>query len=461
MEYASLSTRSLMTAQDALYLSLPVVQLTGFVVPGHPASVEWIMYPGAACLLLALISISLVKERKDLLFWLGLSVVFLVWAMGDAVPFNRELVNLPGVSLLRVPARGLFFCCTALLITAMTALDQILKHNPEKAVYLRLATIFFAVMVILLQVVIIMVNPEKNGFLVWHVIFWLITAGLIIGYSYRKLTGTLFLVLLGITAVLDLFISDINLIGVRSSADVLSEGKEEAEFISGKDSSARVFSPSYSIPQQTAANYGIELADGIDPLQIMAYSNYVYSAASLPNEGYSVTLPPFTTGETETDNVDIKPDAKAFGLLNVRYLVSAFPLSVDGWKLIHQTQTGYIYENQYAQGWAWLENEGILNRTYSTGIRIKRQPNRIEVETTGPGRLVLSEVIFPGWQALVDGQPEDIQTAHSILRSVELSDGRHMVEFRYIPIKLYTGILISLISILFCIVIFRVRKYNA
>jgi hypothetical protein len=461
MEYANLSTRSLMTAQDALYLSLPVVQLTGFVVPGHPASVEWIMYPGAACLLLALISISLVKERKDILLWLGMAVVFLVWTMGDAIPFNKVLMNLPGISLLRVPARGLFFCSVAFLLGAMTALDQLLKRNPEKAVYLRLATIFFAVMVVLLQVVIIMVNPEKNGFLIWHVAFWLFTAGLIIGYSYRKLTGTVFLIMLGITAVLDLFVSDINLIGFRSSADVFSEGIEEAEFISGKDSNARVFSPCYSIPQQTAATHGIELADGIDPLQIMGYSNFVYSAASIPLEGYSVTLPPFATGETETDNVGIKPDAKAFGLLNVRYLISAFPISEDGWLLTHQTQTDYIYENQYARGWAWLENDGIINRTNSDGMRVARQPNRIEIEATGPGRLVLSEVIYPGWQVWIDGQPEDIQTAHSILRSVELSDGHHVVEFHYVPVRLYTGILVSLISILVCIVIFRKYKQNA
>jgi uncharacterized membrane protein YfhO len=142
-------------------------------------------------------------------------------------------------------------------------------------------------------------------------------------------------------------------------------------------------------------------------------------------------------------------------------MVSAFPLSADGLNLIHQTQKGYIYENQFTQGWAWLENDGILNRTNNDGLLIKRQPNRIEVEATGPGRLVLSEVEYPGWQVWVDGQPEEIQTAHSILRSVDLSDGRHKVEFRYDPVRLYIGILISLISILICIVIFRKYKQNA
>lgn len=460
LEYAGRATRGAMTVNDTLYLSLPVVQLTGLVVPGHPSSMEWIFYPGAACLLLALISFSLLKNHRELGFWLALGVVFFLWALGDTLPVNRMIAQLPGISLLRVPSRGLYFFSISWLMAALVTLDELLKANPQKAMYLRLATIFFAVMVILLQIVITSVRPDKNGFILWHTACWLIVAVVIIAYSYRKLAGGVFLVILSLFAATDLAIADIRLTDYVPYQTALAIGKPAAEYLKAQGADFRVFSPSYSIPQQTAAYEGIQLADGIDPLQIKTYSDFVRKASGLPLDGYSVTLPPFETGDPSVDNAGIQPDAEEFGLLNVKYMVSAFPVNAARWTLLEKTADSYVYENEITRGWAWMEDPNTGNQIMGNVMVVKRNPlKKIKISAEGPGRLVVSDISYPGWQVRVDSQPADIIIAHGILRAVELPGGSHSVEFSFAPKTVYAGLAISLLSLIICG--FLIRRQDA
>lgn len=80
---------------------------------------------------------------------------------------------------------------------------------------------------------------------------------------------------------------------------------------------------------------------------------------------------------------------------------------------------------------------------------LSREPMRVEVETSSaqPSFLVLTDSYDPGWQATVDGQPARIVRANQIFRSVELPAGRHRIVFRYVPVWLYLGVAVSLLSI--------------
>ncbi len=70
----------------------------------------------------------------------------------------------------------------------------------------------------------------------------------------------------------------VNLLGLdfHTKDEVLSEGAPTAEALVTQKAFDyfRVYSPSYSLPQQTAAFWRLELADGIDPLQLISYSQY-------------------------------------------------------------------------------------------------------------------------------------------------------------------------------------------
>jgi hypothetical protein len=456
MEYTGLSTRSLMTVEDSLFLSLPAVQLTGLVIPGHPASIEWILYSGAGCLLLACLSFSFLQKRRELAFWLGAAVILIVWSLGDGLAINRWLVSLPGFDLLRVPARGVFFSSVSVLVTAMISLDALVKDPPQKAVFLRLGTLFLTILVVILQVFVILSNPQKNAMLGEYVIIWLAAAGLILSFSYLKISSHAFLICFSILSLIDLSYFDFTLTGWLSSTEALAQGGAEAQFLQSTGSESRIFSPSYSIPQQTAAYYRLELADGIDPLQLQAYSQFVRQAGNLDLDGYSVTLPPFKTGDLATDNLDIQPDARAFGLLNVQYLVSAFPISMKDWDLVKETENNYLYHNRCARGWAWVETNSTEDQSLSENVTgIIREPDRILLNARGPGKLVLSEIDYPGWQARVDGQSVEIKPAHEIFRAVDLDAGTHRIEFQFKPFTPVIGMVISIVTFLLILLLLK------
>ena len=69
-------------------------------------------------------------------------------------------------------------------------------------------------------------------------------------------------------------------------------------------------------------------------------------------------------------------------------------------------------------------------------------PNRIEIQADGPGRLILSELAYPGWRARLDGKPVALQAA-VILRALDLPSGLHTIVFEYRPVALYAGVLVS------------------
>lgn len=448
LEYAGLGSRSSMSVSDSLYLSLPPIQLTGLIVPGHPTSMEWIFYPGAMILLLTLIALSFLRKRPELFFWLFSGIVFLLWSLGENLPVNQLMAELPGISLLRVPSRGLYFFNISLLMISVITIDELLKNNPVKAMYLRLVTIFFALLGLLFQIVIVSIDMDKNNFILANSVCWLIITILIILFSYRRLNSSVFVILLGLFAVIDLMLVDVRLTNFISRKDAFQSGEQVALFVKNRGSNSRVFSPSYSIPQLTAADYSIELADGIDPLQLKSYSSFIRQSIGLTDDSYSVTLPPFKTGDPTIDNIGIKPSSELFGLLNVKYLISSFPIISDKWKYKDTLDDTFIYENPLAIGWAWVEKAETGDKDSNRVFNIDRGLNRIKLEAEGPGRLVLSEINYPGWLARVDGINVEINTAYDILRSINLPVGYHNIEFIYAPVLLYIGLTVSLFSFL-------------
>jgi len=66
-------------------------------------------------------------------------------------------------------------------------------------------------------------------------------------------------------------------------------------------------------------------------------------------------------------------------------------------------------------------------------------PNQIRVRASGPGQLILSEIMYPGWRAKVDGLTTPIEIAETLLRSVHLSTGEHEIVFEFHPKTVYWG----------------------
>lgn len=158
----------------------------------------------------------------------------------------------------------------------------------------------------------------------------------------------------GVGAVLlvaiDLLVVDATLVEARSPEEVFADGRAAAEWLAAQPGRFRVYSPSYSIPQHVAELYGLELADGVDPLQLASYADYLTRAAGLEPQGYGVTLPPFPEGaDVRTALKDTVPDTEMLGLLGVRYVAAAFPVADNELQLVGRFDGVYLYRNEEAQ----------------------------------------------------------------------------------------------------------------
>jgi hypothetical protein len=89
-----------------------------------------------------------------------------------------------------------------------------------------------------------------------------------------------------------------------------------------------------------------------------------------------------------------------------------------------------------------------------------REPTRVEIETTStaPAFLVLTDSYSPGWRATVDDRPAPIIRANQIFRAIEVPAGTHRVVFRYVPVPLYLGILVSALALIVSLAKVRSQK---
>ena len=160
-------------------------------------------------------------------------------------------------------------------------------------------------------------------------------------------------------------------------------------------------------------------------------------ATGVSQNGYSVTIPTFENGNTKEDNKEAIPDPELLGLLNVRYVVSAFPITNIYLNEIKHIDGTYIYENSEVLHRAWVEDNG--ESFFSKVENIIIEPNKIIIDANGPGKLVLSEIDYPGWKATNNGQKMKIEPVYGILRSISLSNGKNHIEMIFKPDSLITG----------------------
>ena len=65
-------------------------------------------------------------------------------------------------------------------------------------------------------------------------------------------------------------------------------------------------------------------------------------------------------------------------------------------------------------------------------------PDRLEIEVDSdqPGIVMAHDIYYPGWVAEIDGRPARVLRANVLFRGVEVSEGHHVVVFRFEPFSL-------------------------
>ena len=77
-------------------------------------------------------------------------------------------------------------------------------------------------------------------------------------------------------------------------------------------------------------------------------------------------------------------------------------------------------------------------------------PRFIEADVEAPvaAYVVFSETWYPGWRVEVDGQPSAWLRANGVMQATAVSPGIHRVRFLFAPRSLFTGSVISVLTLL-------------
>jgi hypothetical protein len=105
--------------------------------------------------------------------------------------------------------------------------------------------------------------------------------------------------------------------------------------------------------------------------------------------------------------------------------------------------------------------ERYFTKAQSTIEIVDYQPNRIKIDavSNAPGFLVISDTYYPGWNAYINGSKVDILRANYAFRAINLDVGKSIVEFKYEPLSLYVGAIISCTAIFIIIFLYiKIRR---
>ncbi len=441
LEYTGLSTRTAITPEEALVFSLPPLRLAGLLLPLVGGQVEWVFYTGGVVLSGSLYAVLRARTRSKIKFWLFLALFSLLFSLGDEIPVLSLWTHLPGANLLRVPSRALFLLAFSLCIMAAYGFDA-LAGNPGAATpyagLRRLAVAWAGISTGFIAASFALPGDLKRA-MVWAGISGLAAgAGMLLvsGPSRARRVGV---VILYAFLVLDSAAFAFLEIRPQPAEEVFSQGREAATWLAGRPGQFRVYSPSYSIPQHTAALYGLELADGVDPLQLQVYADFMEVATGVPRPGYRVTVPALD-GDPAKANAAYTPLPELLGRLNVRYLAAEYDLNAEGLELREQFGETRIYENLADRGRVFIEKDGNL----AAGPRIRTwTPNKIIIDCPcESGSFVLSEMDYPGWR-VIGGE---VQSDQGNLRFIETGRETGAVEIVFRPISLYAGMVLFFVG---------------
>ena len=73
---------------------------------------------------------------------------------------------------------------------------------------------------------------------------------------------------------------------------------------------------------------------------------------------------------------------------------------------------------------------------------------RVTATAETPSYVVLDDFYHRGWTARVDGQPARVLIANALFRAVAIEPGTHTIEFRFEPLSLLLGEVVSALGLL-------------
>lgn len=478
--------------EDAARYSLPPAGLLGLIVPGlwgrgAGAWAPWprveIGYAGVLTLALAVVGVALKRtlrgERPGERAFFGLAAILaFLLAFGGYAALHGWLYRfVPSLSQLRAPARAVMLADFALAILAGLGLDALLSPVAHYArAFLKTLGRGIAWVAVGLAVIGL---PLSYYFIAWYANdegmshrYTLVMNGVVLGVVLLMASALVLAARrerwasparVGTAAVIVL---TVDLVVLGSSVDVEKNDPTVGyrhpavvDFLRRDGEPFRIDSSSASAWQSDAgAMHSLADIGGIhNPLGLAAYNTYSGGMGARGNPLYNFlnvkyvladkSKPPgdaqFVPVFTGDPQIDVYLNTAALPRALLIYKTIPVTSGEEAWAAIHQPGFDPSLE-AVIEGGPMLKGIPVS----STLIIRRLDANDIEIEATTPAPvyLVMSEVYYPGWRAVVDGHTAKILPANFAFRAVYLEPGAHRIRLSFLPSPWLIGLAISVVT---------------
>lgn len=504
LELIRLSSRRDIPYSLAATYSLPRKQLLTLVFPHlYGSTVKgytglwtmWEVYGYAGIVSGALAVTALLKRRRELAVFLWVALVLsVILALGPGgylftALFKSHLL----FNRFRDPARVLviFGFCLALLAGMGTdRLKEMLsgaRESPGYRTALKVACALLALVLLLAAALSIFVAARGSrtvirlSGVVLPTVFLAVFVLLLFAAGRSSEQRKWLPVCLVVLVALDLVALNVPWTMVRVDPDNLYHDKAASEYIAGKPGGFRVETDANSMYSSldNGALYGLDKASGDDSLVLQNY--FLYRELVTPSISPGVQLGLFHEGALRSPLLDLMNDVYFIsrddikevlwrgkfdylgrrGGVNIYRNLTALPRAwISDARVVADDEAAY---ERLKKGGAELRNEAVVVAGPGVGagvgesvrstrgdLRVRKTPSGTLIIETAPscrGLLVTSEVLYPGWEAYVDGKKKEIVRTNFLFRGVMLTGGQRKVVFRFRSGSFNSGLVVSALTL--------------
>jgi hypothetical protein len=505
-EFAQLSTRAGGISYEFATLdSLPPKNFVTFLIPdffGVPANrTFWISdaswtfweycgYVGLCALILPVITIKRIVADRVGIFFVFMLVIALFLAIGKHNLLYRFIYYLPGFHHFRIPAQILFLYVFSIAVLAGMGLHHLTDGRAFSTTHRMV--VLCGLLIFLILTIWVHVHPYSFFYLLFkyakptgltvnqagqvygivtHAILRSSAIFLVIiillhlyrrGFSSYATTGGL-LILISMADIGSFafpLVRTVNLDPSPNQVDLIRQLKLDGDIY-------RAVVNNGCFPANAGLWYRFQDIQGYDPLILRRYMQYVNKSQHIPPDNKVVNM-----------HYIRNMDNPLINMLNLKYTIDCNSKKI--------TKRNAFVPRAYIVHRAVVKDDQEILDYMMTGdfdplktVVFTRQPSLpktttqetredpketcrilsyacdeiiVDAKLNTHGFLVMSEINYPGWQALVDGRPYGIRTGNYLFRTVPLEAGKHTVRFVFNPRSFKIGSVVSLASLLALII---------